>query len=128
MPGGGAAAGAGGSAAAWTLGGVAPRGEGGVTVGAPPQEAVARIRRRGMRFDMVVLEMRYKRRATGATGNAGWTTTGVGVGTPGGRRPPTRAGTSAVLIDEDRVSVGVHRDETGGARRALIGLVYELHS
>jgi hypothetical protein len=33
-----------------------------------------------------------------------------------------------VLIDENRVSVGVHRDETGRARRALVCLVHDVHA
>jgi hypothetical protein len=42
----------------------------------------------------------------------------------------TRPGASSsdVLIDENRVSVGVHRDKTGGARRALVCLVHHLHA
>ena len=39
-----------------------------------------------------------------------------------------RDGLSDVLIDEDRVSVGVQRDKTGGTRGALIGLVHQLHA
>jgi len=35
---------------------------------------------------------------------------------------------SDVLIDEDRVAVGVHRDETGGAGRALVRLGHQLHA
>ena len=33
-----------------------------------------------------------------------------------------------MLIDQNRVPVGVHRDEAGGARRALIRLVHQLHA
>lgn len=35
---------------------------------------------------------------------------------------------SDVLIDEKRVSVGVHRDKTGGAGRALVCLLPQMHS
>jgi len=38
------------------------------------------------------------------------------------------ASNSDVLIDENRVSVGVHRDETGEARRAPVCLVHHLYT
>ena len=44
------------------------------------------------------------------------------------RNANSRASNSDVLIDENRISVRVHRHETGGARRALIGLAHELHA
>ena len=37
-------------------------------------------------------------------------------------RVKTAANNSNMLIDKDRVSVGVGGDETGGARGALVGL------
>src|ERR1017187_6658006 len=42
----------------------------------------------------------------------------------------TRQGASSsdVLIDENRVSVGVHREKTGRARRALVCLFHHLHA
>src|SRR5262245_61527504 len=47
-------------------------------------------------------------------------------------RSPTKLNaaspSSHVLIDEDRVAVGVHGDETGRAGRLLIGLVHQLDS
>src|ERR1035438_9808388 len=46
---------------------------------------------------------------------------------PGGITRPG-ASSSDVLIDENRVAVGVHRDKTGGARRALVCLVHHLHA
>jgi len=33
-----------------------------------------------------------------------------------------------MLVNKDRVSVRVNCDKTGGARRGLVGLAYELHA
>ena len=35
---------------------------------------------------------------------------------------------SDVLIEENPVSVGVHHNKTGGARRLLIGLIHDLYA
>lgn len=41
---------------------------------------------------------------------------------------PQGDSSSDVLIDENRVSVGVHRNKTGGARRLLVCLIHHLYA
>lgn len=48
--------------------------------------------------------------------------------TPGPANRRAGASSSDVLIDENGVSVGVHREKTRGAGRALVRLLHQLHA